>query len=66
MCVLCNQLWIEDHWSEVASEEQPDAVDGVIALEGPEVDTSERMPPINGLIGEGRCPEGFTIIRDAT
>jgi hypothetical protein len=33
MCVLCNQVWIEDHWSEVASEEQPDAVDGVIALE---------------------------------
>ncbi|MGI9253956.1 MAG: hypothetical protein ACR2J8_09425 [Thermomicrobiales bacterium] len=33
MCVLCNQLWIEDHWSEVASEEQPDAVDGIMQLE---------------------------------
>lgn len=22
MCVLCNQLWIEDHWSEVAAIEQ--------------------------------------------
>ncbi len=33
MCVLCNQLWIEDHWTEVAADEQPDAVDGVMRLE---------------------------------
>jgi hypothetical protein len=33
MCVLCNQLWIEDHWTEVAAEEQPDAVNGVMPLE---------------------------------
>jgi hypothetical protein len=33
MCVLCNQLWIDDHWSETAAGSQPDAVDGVIALE---------------------------------
>ena len=33
MCVLCNQLWIEDHWSEVSAEEQPDADNGVMRLE---------------------------------
>ncbi|MGH2617794.1 MAG: hypothetical protein ACRDJC_21405 [Thermomicrobiales bacterium] len=33
MCVLCNQLWIEDHWSEVAADAQPDADDGLMRLE---------------------------------
>lgn len=33
MCVLCNQLWIEDHWTEVAAGEQPDAVNGLMRLE---------------------------------
>ena len=33
MCLLCNQLWIEDHWTEIAAEEQPDAVDGLMRLE---------------------------------
>src|SRR5215218_2634226 len=33
MCVLCNQLWIEDHWSEVSAEEQLDADNGVMRLE---------------------------------
>lgn len=34
MCVLCNQLWIEDHWSEVAAIDQDDG-DGndVVRLE---------------------------------
>lgn len=33
MCVLCNQLWIEDHWSEVAADELPPAADGLVRLE---------------------------------
>lgn len=33
MCVLCNQLWIEDHWSEVAAEESAEAADGLMRLE---------------------------------
>ena len=33
MCVLCNQLWIEDHWTEVAADTQLDTVDGLMRLE---------------------------------
>jgi hypothetical protein len=33
MCVLCNQLWIEDHWTEVAADAQLDTVDGLMRLE---------------------------------
>jgi len=32
VCVLCNQLWIEDHWSEAAAVGS-EAADGVVALE---------------------------------
>jgi hypothetical protein len=33
MCVLCNQLWIEDHWSEVAAIDQDDGGNDVVRLE---------------------------------
>lgn len=33
MCVLCNQLWIEDHWSEVAAIDQDDGPSDVVRLE---------------------------------
>jgi hypothetical protein len=33
MCVLCNQLWIEDHWSEVAADEPADEASGLVRLE---------------------------------
>lgn len=32
MCLLCNDLWIDDHWAEVAADEVPDRPDGVVAL----------------------------------
>jgi hypothetical protein len=32
MCVLCSQLWVQDHWSDAASEDvDPDS--NVVALE---------------------------------
>lgn len=33
MCVLCNQLWIEDHWTEVAADEPADEARGLVRLE---------------------------------
>ena len=33
MCVLCNQLWIEDHWTEVAAIDQDDCGNDVVRLE---------------------------------
>ncbi len=33
MCVLCNQLWIEDHWTEVAADEPADEDNGLVRLE---------------------------------
>ena len=33
MCVLCGELWSEDHWSEVAAAADQAAPDGVVAFE---------------------------------
>ena len=33
MCLLCTQLWAEDHWSEAAAADRRDDPDGVVTLE---------------------------------
>ena len=33
MCILCTQLWTEDHWTEVASAPHVDSSSPVVSLE---------------------------------
>ena len=42
MCVLCSQLWVEDHWSDVSAT-AGDASGNVIALESHAARRGQRM-----------------------
>jgi hypothetical protein len=33
MCILCGDLWSEEHWAEIEADERPEPPDGTIALE---------------------------------
>jgi hypothetical protein len=43
MCVLCSQLWIEDHWSDAASASPPEPGNNLVVLETHATQRGQRL-----------------------